>query len=231
MFLKPQDRSKLGDFFAERMVRPVELVLFGQVGADCHDPHPYQNELCGDAWGLLQELASVSPLLTTRKLDWRLDATEARRLGVDKVPAIAMRSPAGCDPGIRFFGVPTHFEFITFIETVVNFSSGELELSETTLAALAHLQRDVHLQIFHTMNCPMCPLMTHLCCLFALASPRVRCDSIGAAEFPTLARHYGVRAAPHIVVNETTHIIGFQNERDFLTALGRATVWPCPVKP
>jgi glutaredoxin-like protein len=231
MFLQPHDRTQLAEFFAERMVQPVELVLFGQRGPDCHDPHPYQDELCGDAWALLQELAQLSPLLATQRLDWRQHPHQARQLGVDKVPAIALRSPQGLDPGIRFFGVPTHFEFITLIETIVNFSSGDLELSDTTLAALQHLQRDIHLQVFHTMNCPMCPLMTHLCCLLALASPRVRCDSIGAAEFPSLARHYGVRAAPHIVVNETTHIIGFQNERDLIAALGRAALWPCPVRP
>ena len=57
----------------------------------------------------------------------------------------------------------------------------------------------------------------------AVESSRVTADVIEATEFPDLARRYGVRGVPKIVVNETTEFVGALPETEYL-AYVRAAV-------
>jgi protein-disulfide isomerase len=57
----------------------------------------------------------------------------------------------------------------------------------------------------------------------AVESSRVTADVIEATEFPDLARRYGVRGVPKIVVNETTEFVGALPESQYL-AYVRAAV-------
>lgn len=57
----------------------------------------------------------------------------------------------------------------------------------------------------------------------AVESSRVTADVIEATEFPDLARRYGVRGVPKIIVNETTEFVGALPESQYL-AYVRAAV-------
>jgi len=50
----------------------------------------------------------------------------------------------------------------------------------------------------------------------AVESSRVTADVIEATEFPDLARRYGVRGVPKIIINETTEFVGALPEREYL---------------
>ena len=50
----------------------------------------------------------------------------------------------------------------------------------------------------------------------AVESKRVTADVIEATEFPDLARRYGVRGVPKIVINETTEFVGALPENQYL---------------
>jgi predicted DsbA family dithiol-disulfide isomerase len=57
----------------------------------------------------------------------------------------------------------------------------------------------------------------------AVESSRVTADVIEATEFPDLARRYGVRGVPKIIINETTEFVGALPESQYL-AYVRASV-------
>lgn len=50
----------------------------------------------------------------------------------------------------------------------------------------------------------------------AVESERVTADVIEATEFPDLARRYGVRGVPKIVINETTEFVGALPEEQYV---------------
>ena len=56
----------------------------------------------------------------------------------------------------------------------------------------------------------------------AVEGERVTADVIEAMEFPDLARRYGVRGVPKIVINETTEFVGALPEADYLAQIQKA---------
>lgn len=51
----------------------------------------------------------------------------------------------------------------------------------------------------------------------AVESEHVTADVIEATEFPDLARRYGVRGVPKIVINDSVEFVGALPEAQFLT--------------
>lgn len=227
MFLQESDLEELREFFADRLVRPVKYVVFSQDRPSIHDPLPIQHELCTDAVTLLGEILPLSEKLSLNVLDVNDDPLSSLRYDVEKVPAIAILGQE--DHGLRFYGVPSNFEFITFLEITANVSAGQTDLCDSTLRALEEIRQPVHIQVFYTPSCALCPLMTHLAMQFAIASPWIRCDTIDAAEFPQLAENHNVRGAPHIVLNGNQSIVGVKQEKVLLKIIRQAASMPCPV--
>ena len=59
----------------------------------------------------------------------------------------------------------------------------------------------------------------------AVESEHVTADVIEATEFPDLARRYGVRGVPKIVVNDSIEFVGALPEKDYVGYV-RAAVGP-----
>ena len=70
-------------------------------------------------------------------------------LGIARTPAIAILAGEK-DHGVRFYGMPSGYEFGTLVDAILDVSSGDSGLSEPTRTALAQLTRPVHLQVFST---------------------------------------------------------------------------------
>ena len=51
---------------------------------------------------------------------------------------------------MRYFGIPSGYEFATLVEDVIDASTGEHGLSRETAAWLSDLDRDLHIQVFVT---------------------------------------------------------------------------------
>ena len=56
----------------------------------------------------------------------------------------------------------------------------------------------------------------------AVESDRVTADVIEAMEFPDLARRYGVRGVPKIVINDRAEFIGALPEAEYLAQIRAA---------
>lgn len=136
-----------------RMTGAVKLVLFTQGDASHTAPAgiiAIECEFCAQTRELLEEVVSLSPRLSLEVRDLLGDAEIAQRLGVDKIPAIAVLPADGRDPGIRFYGIPSGYEFGALIEDILMVSTGELELAADTFAQLAKLDKPVHIQVYTT---------------------------------------------------------------------------------
>jgi alkyl hydroperoxide reductase subunit AhpF len=124
----------------ERIGGPVKLVVFSQelAAADlCR-----QNEL------LVKEVAALNEQITVEVLNLAIDRDRAAAYNVDQVPAIVVEGAK--DYGIRFFGIPSGYEFSNLIDSIILVSTGNPQLSEQTKTSLGSLAGDVEIKVFST---------------------------------------------------------------------------------
>lgn len=134
-----KEREHIKKFFEENLVNPVRLVMFTQE-IEC--------EYCAETRQLVEEIAQLSPKITAEIYNFITDKAEAEKYKVDKIPAIAVIGQK--DYGIRFYGIPSGYEFTVLLEGIVDVSRGESGLSEASKKALATLSKPVHIQVFVT---------------------------------------------------------------------------------
>ncbi|MCS7282277.1 MAG: thioredoxin family protein [Anaerolineae bacterium] len=197
--------------FLEGIPRPVRLVMFTQ---------EFECEYCADTRQLVEELAEISDRIVAEIYDFQADRAKAEELGIDKIPAIAVIGEQ--DYGVRFYGIPSGYEFTSLLYAIRYVSEGKTELSDATLKVLEGLTEPVHIQVFVTPTCPYCPQAVTLAHQMAVASPMVRADMVEATEFPHLAYKYQVMGVPRTVINEKVHIEGAVPESYMVAKLQEA---------
>jgi glutaredoxin-like protein len=180
-----------------KLSRNVKLVYFTQK-TECR--------FCTETRELLTELSDLSPMIDLEILDFQADRLRAEELGIDKIPATVVMADE--DRGIRFFGIPSGYEFASLLDAIHMVSLSETELSQETRSFLDNLQTDIHLQVFVTPTCPYCPGAVTLAHRMAHYSSRVKADMLEATEFPHLARKYNVMGVPRTVINESVFLEG-----------------------
>lgn len=137
--LTPRDQEAVRKEF-EKLAGPVKLVVFSQ--------ELTAGDLCRQNEQLVREVAELSDLITVEVLNLAIDRDRAAAYGVDQVPAIVVEGAR--DYGIRFFGIPSGYEFSNLIDAIIVASSGEPALSEATRSSLAALDSDVEIKVFST---------------------------------------------------------------------------------
>ena len=190
---------------------PVRLVMFTQ---------EFECAYCAETRQLVEEVAALSGQLTAEVYDFVADKEKAEEWGIDKIPAIAVIGAE--DYGVRFYGIPSGYEFPSLLHAIRMVVAGKPELSEEGMQALAELAEPVHIQVFITPTCPYCSMAVVLAHQMAVASPMVRSDMVEAMEFPHLAIKYQVMGVPRTVINETVHIEGAAPEAAVLEKLREA---------
>ncbi len=212
--LKESDRQALKEHFAEQLVGPVTLTMFTQAPLKIVVPGMQECELCAQVRELVEEVAELSEHITAEIHEFREEQELAEKLGIDKIPAIAIIGAE--DHGVRFYGAPSGYEFAAFLEAMFAVSRQDSGLTDESREALAELENDVHLQVFVTPPCPHCPRATLLAMRAAVESPRVTSDGVEVIEFPHLGNKYGVQGVPHIVLNELHSFTGAVPEEVFI---------------
>ncbi|HEX7503293.1 MAG TPA: thioredoxin family protein [Acidobacteriota bacterium] len=177
---------------------------------------------CKETRELLEELQAATDKVTIEAHDFVRDAVLAGELGVSRIPAIAVTGDR--DYGIRFYGIPSGYEFASLVEAIRLVASGEMKLAPETRSFLDGLSGDVHLQVFVTPTCPYCPPAVILAQQMAFYSPRVRADMIEATEFPQLAQKYNVYGVPRTVINEKESIEGSVPESQLVDKIRQSLV-------
>jgi glutaredoxin-like protein len=123
----------------EEMARPVRIVYFTQE-LEC--------QFCRETGQLLAEVVSLSSRIHLETYDLQVDREKAAQYGVDKVPGTVVEGDQ--DYGIRFYGMPSGYEFVSLLETIVAVSRADSGLQPATREILAQLQNPVRLQVFVT---------------------------------------------------------------------------------
>jgi alkyl hydroperoxide reductase subunit AhpF len=131
--------AQLKEEFA-KLVNPVRLLVFSQALAD---PESEQVRR------VVEEMAALDPKLSAESYNFVLDNEKAESLGIARIPAVAILG-ADKDYGIRFYGLPSGYEFGSLVDAILDVSSGDSGLADDTKKVLQDLARPVHIQVFST---------------------------------------------------------------------------------
>lgn len=198
--LSEKDSTYLKNEF-EKLDRSVKMIVFTQEN-EC--------QYCRETRELSEELAALSPKIASEVVTFAPEGEAAKQYGIDKIPAIVLveDGPQPVDYGIRFYGIPSGYEFATLIEGIKMVSAGDSGLPADIKRKVAAIDKPVHMQVFITPTCPYCPQAVHLAHQMAMENSKVRADMVEAIEFPHLSNKYQVMGVPRTVINETYHLEG-----------------------
>ena len=136
--LKDRDKKTIKKEFA-KLPEPVKLIMFTQA-MEC--------QFCHETRELMEEVAALSDKLSVEVYDFIKDKERVLHYGIDKIPATVVEGKK--DYGIRFFGIPSGYEFPSLMEAVLRVSTGESGLSDKTKALVKTINTPVHIQVFAT---------------------------------------------------------------------------------
>ncbi len=204
-FLQDRDREYIRGLLVN-LKHQVKLFFFMQE-LDC--------AYCGETRLILEELVEISPaVLSLQIYNIRTDTEMAEKYNISKVPATVIEGEM--DYGIRFYGLPSGYEFSTLLEDIVDVGRADSGLSEATRQALQAIDKPLHVQVFVTPTCPHCPGAVRLAHKMAIENPYITADMIEATEFPQLSMQYNVRGVPRTIVDGRMSIEGNVPESEFV---------------
>lgn len=219
--LSERDKKQLKTLFEKELKEKVHLVYFTQGQGDIIIPGRPQCMYCRETQAILKEITSLSDKIQLEIHDFVGNAELAQSFKVDKIPATIIKNEN--DLGLRFFGIPSGYEFSAFVETLVMVSQGKTRLKDTTKKKLSEylntIKEHILIQVFVTPTCPYCTRMVSLAYQFAMEYPQISAHIIEATEFPYLADKYSVFGVPKTVINDKVEIEGAVSEEVFLDNL------------
>ncbi len=195
----------------EKLTGDVELIVFTQ-----------ENEclFCKDTRELILDLGTLSPKIKTKVYDFVKNGDEDLKYNIKRIPALAIIGNK--DYGIRYYGMPTGYEFPVIVDDIIDVSRGATSLPDSVKKRLSEIKKPVHLQIFVSPTCPFCPRAARMAHQLAIESEFIRSDVIEMIEFPYLVQKYSVMSVPHIVINEDTAFVGAQPIEFFIEQINMA---------
>ena len=212
--ISEKDKEFLKKKFEQELIEDVKFVFFTQREGSIIMPSgecPY----CKTTHELLDELVALSPKLSLEVHDFLEEEELAKKLKIDKIPALIIQRPDK-NYGVRFFGIPSGYEFSSVLEDIIDVSRGQTSLSQTTKEKLAQINKDIHIQVFVTPTCPYCPKAVRMAHMMAIESEYIIGDMVEAIEFPHLSERYGVEGVPKIVINDSVEFVGAYPEEAYL---------------
>jgi len=137
-FLKDKDRLAVQKELASLKNR-VKIIVFTQE-MEC--------DFCSHNRELMEEVAALNGKISLEVYDFMKDTTQVEKYHIDKIPATVIAGDR--DYGIRFYGIPSGYEFVSLMEAIKSVSNRESHLTADTRDFLKSLTKDVHLQVFVT---------------------------------------------------------------------------------
>lgn len=136
--IQDADKVKIRELL-KSLDHPVKLINFTQE-IEC--------ETCRDTRTLLEEVAGLSDKLSLDVNNFAIDDVKAKEYHVDKIPATVIVGDK--DRGVRFYGIPSGYEFTVFLEDILMVSGRDSGLAPSSRKKLGGLKSPLHIQVFVT---------------------------------------------------------------------------------
>lgn len=203
-FLQEKDKEHIRNMFKD-LSGEVKLILFTQE-IEC--------QYCRETRQILQEVSELSDKIKIQVHNFVTDKEIADKYTIDKIPATVIEGTK--DYGIRYYGIPSGYEFSSLLEDILDVSRGDSGLSDQSKALLKEITAPLRLQVFVTPTCPYCPRAVRLAHKMAIENNNITGDMVEATEFPHLSMKYNVRGVPRTMIGEEIPIEGAIPENEFV---------------
>jgi alkyl hydroperoxide reductase subunit AhpF len=148
-FLSTDNQNEIKQLF-EDLDGDVHLILFTEKESRLFIPGRQEEcETCKDTQGLLEEVAALSEKIKLEVQEYSADNEAAREHGIDRIPGFVMMAE-GVKGKVRYFGLPSGYEFSVLLGSLLDVSKGKSQLSEPSIEFLQSLSTDLHIQVFVT---------------------------------------------------------------------------------
>ena len=145
--ISAKDAQFIREHFAKNLTGDVRIDYFTQHQSKLVVPGQ-ECMYCQETRQLLEEVAALSGKITLTTHDFVAEEPLAKQMGIERIPAFVLEGAA--KGRVRYFGIPSGYEFATLVEDIVDVSRGQTDLSPKTKEALAALPADVSIQVFVT---------------------------------------------------------------------------------
>lgn len=179
-------------------------------------------QFCRETKSLLTELSGVSGKFILEIYNFVNDKEQVQKYGVDKIPATVLLDENNKDYGIKYYGIPSGYEFSSLIEDIKMLGTGEIGLNEDIIEEVKMIDKPIHMQVFVTPTCPYSPQAVLTAHKFAYLNENIKADMVEATEFPYLSQKYNVRGVPRTIINEDSYLEGTVPENVFLEKINES---------
>ena len=163
--------------------------------------------LCNETLDLVQQVATQSDKVHLKLCECDINSNEAKKWKIERHPAIVVE---GQSKGlIRFYGIPSGYEFGSLIESII--MSGKTngsDLEPDLVEEIKAIDKPLHLQVFVTPTCPYCPTAVLNAFKLAMLNENITSDMVEATEFQELSMKYQVQGVPKTVINDSWDVVG-----------------------
>ena len=209
-FLTEKDQQFVRNLF-ENLRENVKLIMFTQE-LEC--------QYCRETRQILEEVAGLSDKIALQVYNFQTDKALVEKYKIDKIPATILEGKK--DYGIRYYGIPSGYEFSSLLEDIVDVSKNDSGFSTDAKAMLAKVNKPLHLQVFVTPTCPYCPKAVRMAHKAAIENDNITADMVEATEFPHLTMRYNVQGVPRTIIGNDQHIEGAVPEMVFVEKVVKA---------
>ena len=126
----------------------VRLIYFTQKESPLIIPG-HECETCKDTRELLEEVSSLSSKIKLEVHDFVAESEIVKEHGIDRIPALVMTAD-GVKGKVRYFGMPSGYEFSVLLGSLLDASQGKSGLAESSTEVLQQIDKDLHIQVFVT---------------------------------------------------------------------------------
>ncbi len=190
----------------------VDYLFIAPPGAKCNT--------CKDAVELAKALEGVSKgRLKVEIVDTESDL--GRKVKPRYAPAWVFDTPG---LNVRYYGLPLSQEFPPFVYMHQYIATGSLKLPREIIDEVKSIERELHVKIFVTPECPYCPLVVDTFNQMGIVNDKLLVETIEAIEFPWEADKYRVYYVPAIIISDVERIDGYVPPDILVKVLKRAAL-------
>lgn len=174
-------------------------------------------DFCSSTRLILDELSSISPKINLKIFDFEKEKDEVQKYNIMMPPATVIQSDR--DIGLRYYGIPSGYEFSTLINSITMVGRGRIDISEEVRKRSSLLKEKVEIMVFVTPSCPHCPRAAAIVHKLAFINENIKGTVIEANEFPELSKEFKVMTVPKTIINKNHSFEGIYRDERFVEEL------------
>lgn len=148
--LSARDAETIKQRFEKDLTNPVEILLFTEKPSKLVIPGKQDCLYCKETQEMLEEVVALTDRLQLRIYDEKDEATRSL-FGVTESPVIILRRAGDTTRnGVRYYGIPSGYEFSTLLEDLVDLSKGDSRLGPKGRDLAERIDKPIHLKVFVT---------------------------------------------------------------------------------